>query len=425
VKAPDEPRSVVTEPGLRLLPDLAPWEYEALKASIRRFGVILPIVRDEFGNVIDGHQRERACRELGLANYPVLTIAGLTDDEKLDHAFVLNQARRRLGRRQMRDLIAAELKRTPDLSSNWLAQILGTTDKTVEAVRQRLIATSEIPKFERLRGKDGKGRRVARIVTHTAGEADLARKALQILGDDAPKKAMNLRVAEKRARRKELGRVAGGVTAVRPGDGDIRLYHCPFQGLEAAAGIERDSVDLILTDPPYDGGFVPQVADLAALAGRILRPGGLLVMYHGHGNLDRVMGLLGEHLSLAWVAASVWDGVANDVHCRQVFSRWKPVLVYSKGRWAPRDWWMDVYKFDVKEKAVHDWQQPLPEVEKLVGDFSRPGDLVVDPCGGGFTTAVACERLGRRCVSCDLDEAAVIRGRERLAQARIDGSIAG
>ena len=69
-------------------------------------------------------------------------------------------------------------------------------------------------------------------------------------------------------------------------------------------------------------------------------------MYYGHSNLDRVMGLLGEHLSLGWVAASVWDGVPNEVHHRQVFSRWKPILVYSKGQWGPRDWWMDVYRFE-------------------------------------------------------------------------------
>lgn len=411
----DGHRAVGTHAEIPLLPDPSPWEYEALKSSIRRYGVILPVVKDECGEVIDGHQRERACRELGIANYPVLTLAGLSEEDKRDHAFVLNQARRRLSRRQMRDLVAAELKRTPDLSSSWLARTLGTTDKTVEAVRQRLIATSEIPRFDRLRGRDGKGRRVARIVTHTAGEAGRAQRALKILGDDAPRKAIDLRVAEKRARRKELGRAAGGGAIVRPDDGDIRLYRCPFQRLEAAAGIEPGSTDLILTDPPYGGEFVPQVADLAALAGRILRPGGLLVMYYGHGNLDRVMGLLGEHLSLGWVAASVWDGVPNDVHGRQVFSRWKPILVYSKGEWAKRDWWMDVYKFDVKEKAVHDWQQPLPEAEKLVSDFSRPGDLVVDPCGGGFTTAVACKRTGRRCVSCDIDEAAVIRGQARLS----------
>jgi ParB-like chromosome segregation protein Spo0J len=57
-------------------PDLAPWEYEALKASIRRHGVILPVVQDEFGNVIDGHQRRRACRELGILLRPLLPRPG-------------------------------------------------------------------------------------------------------------------------------------------------------------------------------------------------------------------------------------------------------------------------------------------------------------------------------------------------------------
>ena len=129
-----------------LLPDLTTWEYGALKESIRRWKVILPVVKDENGAIIDGYQRVRACDELGIADYPVLTLAGLSEDEKRDHAFVLNLVRRRLNPQQIRDLIAAELRRTPDLSDNWLAQILGTTDKTVAGVRRELIATSEIPK---------------------------------------------------------------------------------------------------------------------------------------------------------------------------------------------------------------------------------------------------------------------------------------
>ena len=68
-----------------------------------------------------------------------------------------------------------------------------------------------------------------------------------------------------------------------------------------------------------------------------------------------------------------------------------------------------------KEKEWHDWQQPLEEVERLIRDFSDFGDLVIDPLGGGFTTAVACKRLGRRCIAFDIDEAAVIRGQDRLA----------
>ena len=118
-------------------PDLAPWEYEALKASIRRYGVILPVVKDENGDIIDGHQRERACRELGIERLPgpdaslgsPRTRSGTTPSSSTSSDAGSN-------RQQMRDLIAAELRRTPDLSSNWLAQTLGTTDKTVEAVRQ-------------------------------------------------------------------------------------------------------------------------------------------------------------------------------------------------------------------------------------------------------------------------------------------------
>ena len=51
-----------------------------------------------------------------------------------------------------------ELKRTPDLANNWIAEILGVDDKTVKAARSRLESTSEIPKLRKLRGKDGKNR---------------------------------------------------------------------------------------------------------------------------------------------------------------------------------------------------------------------------------------------------------------------------
>jgi len=122
-----------------LMPDLAPWDYELLKASIARVGVLVPVLKDEYGNTIDGYQRERACRELAITDYRIETVAGLSEDEKRDRAFTLNLVRRRLDQKQMRELIAAELKRTPDLSDNWLAQILGTTDKTVAAVRQEVL----------------------------------------------------------------------------------------------------------------------------------------------------------------------------------------------------------------------------------------------------------------------------------------------
>ena len=51
--------------------------------------------------------------------------------------------------------------------------------------------------------------------------------------------------------------------------------------------------------------------------------------------------------------------------------------------------WCDVSHINSKEKTWHKWRQPLAEVETLVRCFSDPGALVIDPCGGGFTTTVA------------------------------------
>jgi ParB-like chromosome segregation protein Spo0J len=387
-----------------LLPDLTPWNFELLKASIARYDLLLPVLKDEFGNTIDGHQRERACRELGISDYRIETVAGLTEDEKRDRALTLNLVRRHLNQRQMRDLIAVELKRTPDVSDNWLAQILGTSDKTVASVREQLIATSEIPKLDALRGKDGKYRRVTRITTNTAKEAERAQEALQTLGDQAPGRDWSLRFAERKVRRLQKLEMVKGREAQPPCDGDIRLYHCPFQELEEVAGITPGSVTLILTDIPYAQDFLPQVTDLGAFAARVLVPGGLFVTYCGHLYLNRVLRFLDDHLTYAWERASVWSGEGNIVHPRQVTSKWKPILVYSQGEWVKRHRWYDVTQVEQKEKDWHDWQQPLREMERLVQDFSEPGHLVVDPCGGGFTTAVACRNLGRRCVSCDIDE---------------------
>jgi hypothetical protein len=200
-----------------------------------------------------------------------------------------------------------------------------------------------------------------------------------------------------------------------PGDGDIRLYHCAFQLLEEVAGIKPASVNLILTDIPYGQEFLPEVAELGAFASRVLVAGGLLVTYCGQFFLNRVIRSLDEHLTWAWSAASAWMGNGTPIHPRQVTSKWKPILIFSKGQWRKRGRWQDLSVVTSKEKDWHEWQQPLEEVEALVRYFSDPGDLVVDPCGGAFTTAVACKNHARRCIACDIDEVPVIRGQDRLA----------
>ena len=47
--------------------------------------------------------------------------------------------------------------------------------------------------------------------------------------------------------------------------------------------------------------------------------------------------------------------------------------------------------------------KPLGLMRAIVRDYTRPGDLVVDPFCGSGTTAIACAIEGRRCVTSEVD----------------------
>jgi ParB-like chromosome segregation protein Spo0J len=143
----------------QLLPELPPEQFEALKADIAKRGVVVAVVMDEFGEIIDGHSRGLACRELGINDYPVEVRRGLSEAEKRALARNLNALRRHLSREQVRSLIADQLRDTPDWSNQRIADGLGVDGKTVASVRAGLAATSEIPRLDKTVGADGKARR--------------------------------------------------------------------------------------------------------------------------------------------------------------------------------------------------------------------------------------------------------------------------
>jgi len=59
--------------------------------------------------------------------------------------------------------------------------------------------------------------------------------------------------------------------------------------------------------------------------------------------------------------------------------------------------------------------KPLGLMRAIVRDYSRPGDLVVDPFCGGGTTALACAIEGRRCITSEMDPKTFELARKRLS----------
>ena len=58
--------------------------------------------------------------------------------------------------------------------------------------------------------------------------------------------------------------------------------------------------------------------------------------------------------------------------------------------------------------------KPLPLMQAIIHDYTRPGDLVVDPFCGGGTTALACAIEGRRCITSEMDPVTFEKAKKRL-----------
>lgn len=390
-------------------------ERAALKASIGKFGVIYPAVYDRWGWLLDGRLRRQLAAELGVS-CPTVTLGALDPADRRQLALDLDLCRKQSSRKGRRLTAQVLLKRSPSTSNRQIARAVGVDHKTIGNYRQEMESAGEIPHLDIREGEDGKTYRLPKIVAANGQQHHLAQRAARLLPESNNGKIMDVVTASRQARRekKKRKKLAAANIVAPAKDDDIQIYHCPYQELK----IEAETASLVLTDIPYDGSFLPQLDELAQLAERSLVDGGLFVTYVGHLYLPQYLDAFGRYLTYRWIMANTWEGGANMTFAVNAASRWKPFLVFSKGDWRKRDNWYDTVGPTAKEKEYHDWQQPLPDIERLVRLFSEPGNLVVDPCGGGFTTAAACLNLGRRCISCDVDEEAVRSGQKRLAKMR-------
>jgi len=87
----------------------------------------------------------------------------------------------------------------------------------------------------------------------------------------------------------------------------------------------------------------------------------------------------------------------------------------ARGKLPTDVWWQTIVPTTSRERTGYPTQKPLAVLRRVITASSRPGDLIVDWCGGSGTAAVAAAELGRRFLVADTSADAVAVMRTRLA----------
>ena len=195
-----------------------------------------------------------------------------------------------------------------------------------------------------------------------------------------------------------------------------RLYNADIR--DGLPIVKTESVDCIITDPPYPREYIPLYGDLSRLAARVLKPGGSLIVMCGQSCLPEVMKELCTAMKYHWTCAYLTPGGQSpQLFHKSVNTFWKPLLWFTKGDYGG-NWVGDVLKSppNDNDKRYHVWGQSFFGIREIVERFTNPDDLVLDPFLGGGTTGAAAVTLRRRFIGSDIDQGNIDTARARIAE---------
>lgn len=197
-----------------------------------------------------------------------------------------------------------------------------------------------------------------------------------------------------------------------------KLYQGDIAQIEEI--IDKDSVDLIITDPPYPRQYFYCYENLAKITPWILKSGGSLVTIIPHYNFLDVANLFKPPMKWRWMLHLSHMQHSHARMSMGIEVTFKPMgwfvkdkLPINKCRNFVIDG-IDVTKEDGYRKKLHKWQQSTQWCEYYIKKLAYDNELVVDPFVGSGTTAIVCEKLKRRWIAVDIDESACEISKQRL-----------
>jgi len=339
-----------------------------IAGSIRAFGFANPILVGEAGDVIAGHGRLAAARELGLTDVPVIILGNLSEAQR-------------------RQLMLADNRIA--LNAGWDLEMLQLELKDLAS----LGADLSVLGF-------GKGELARALASAVKGLTD---------EDAVP------HVEE--------------ATFVKAGDiwqlGDHRIV-CgdSTDPLIVTALLQNLKPNLMVTDPPYGVAYDPEWRHRAGVnnssrVGKVenddradwetawaLFPGNIAYVWHGALHAVTVAASL-ERQGFAIRAQIIWAKERLVIGRGDYHWQHEPCwyAVRSKGNWTgdrKQTTLWSISSRDQDAETVHGTQKPVECMRRPILNNTSPGDAVYEPFLGSGTTLIAAETCGRSCLAIEL-----------------------
>lgn len=97
---------------------------------------------------------------------------------------------------------------------------------------------------------------------------------------------------------------------------------------------------------------------------------------------------------------------------------------YNSHKVPGNAWYFTRVRYRMPEYENHPSQKPETLLQRIIEASSNPGDMVLDPFAGTFTTCAVAQKFGRRTIGIEKEEEYVKIGLRRLGiQTEIDGEI--
>jgi site-specific DNA-methyltransferase (adenine-specific) len=342
-----------------------------IAASIKEWGWTTPILVDETGNIIAGHGRTMAARQLNIKEVPVMVAEGWSDTKK--RAYILADNKLALNAGWDNEMLALELSELQGLDFD-----LDLTGFSAEEIA----ALMPVELTDGLTDEDAVPEVPVQPVT-VPGDVWVLGKHRLMCGDSTSIEALE-RLCEAKV--------------------DVWLTDPPYNvayegGTKEKLTIQNDSMG--------DEQFRQFLRDAYVAADAVMKPGAVFYIWHADSEGYNFRGAAQDagwkvRQCLIWKKSSLVMG-RQDYHWKH-----EPCLYgWKEGAghlWAADRKQTTILEFDKPSRnGEHPTMKPVALFEYQLLNNTKGGDIVLDSFGGSGTTMIAAEKNGRIARLMELD----------------------